>query len=176
MPAIKVDPPPVNMSIVDLRTGKPTKPFVDFMHRLWKRTGGEQDAIDNLDSTNAYPFFRPAGPQDPEDRQPSFVMQKNGASREEVEEVVNSALAYSSASQRASQAMVDEAISNLSAMIAGNAPRSDLIEAIETLRTVTLSEMAGCRSEIGELRAEVNHLSNLVVAMAFRGTQDQSTL
>lgn len=154
MPAIKVDPPPVNMSIVDTRTGMPTRPFVEFMHRLWKRTGGEQDAIDSLDSTNAYPFFRPAGPQDPEDRQPSFVMQQAGAS----------------------QVAIDEAVNNLSAMVAARAPQSDLIEAIETLRTVTLSEMAGCRSEVGELRAEVNHLTNLVVAMAFRGTQDQSNL
>lgn len=154
MPAIKVDPPPVNMSIVDTRTGMPTRPFVEFMHRLWKRTGGEQDAIDVLDSTNAYPFFRPAGPQDPEDRQPSFVMQQSGAS----------------------QGAIDEAVNNLAALVSARAPQSDLIEAIETLRTVTLSEMAGCRSEIGELRAEVNHLSNLVVAMAFRGTQDQSTL
>ena len=154
MPAIKVDPPPVNMSIVDLRTGRPTRPFVEFMHRLWKRTGGEQDAIDVLDSTNAYPFFRPAGPTDPEDRQPSFVMQQSGASH----------------------GAIDEAVNNLAALVAARAPQSDLIEAIETLRTVTLSEMAGCRSEIGELRAEVSHLSNLVVAMAFRGTQDQSTL
>lgn len=154
MPAIKVDPPPVNMSIVDTRTGMPTRPFVEFMHRLWKRTGGEQDAIDALDSTNAYPFFRPAGPTDPEDRQPSFIMQPSGAS----------------------QGAIDEAVSSLASLVAARAPQSDLIEAIEILRTVTLSEMAGCRSEIGELRAEVSYLSNLVVAMAFRGTQDQSNL
>ena len=154
MPAIKVDPPPVNMSIVDLRTGKPTRTFVEFMHRLWKRTGGEDDAVDNLDTSNAYPFFKTSTPQDPEDRQPSFMVQQTGAGQE----------------------AIDEAVNNLASLVAARAPQSDLIEAIETLRTVTLSEMAGCRSEIGELRAEVSHLSNLVVAMAFRGTQDQSTL
>ena len=101
MPAIKVDPPPVNMSIVDTRTGMPTRPFVEFMHRLWKRTGGGQDSIDALDSTNAYPFFRPSGPQDPEDRQPSFVMQPSGAS----------------------QGAIDEAVNNLASLVAARAPQ-----------------------------------------------------
>ena len=147
MPAIKVDPPPVNMSIVDLRTGKPTRTFVEFMHRLWKRTGGEDDAVDNLDTSNAYPFFKTSTPQDPEDRQPSFMVQQTGAGQE----------------------AIDEAVNNLASLVAARAPQSDLIEAIETLRTVILVDMARSRSEIGELREQVQQLSKQVGNVDLRG-------
>ena len=44
MAGIKVDPPPVNMQIIDMKTGRPTRPFIEFLHRIWKRTGGD-DAV-----------------------------------------------------------------------------------------------------------------------------------
>jgi hypothetical protein len=140
MAGIKVDPPPVNMQIIDMKTGRPTRPFIEFLHRIWKRTGGEQDAIGDLESTNAYPFFRPAGPVDPEDRQPSFIVQP----------------------QSNSQAHVDEAMDKLAALVIAKAPEHDVIEAIESLRAVTLSDMAGLRSEVGELREQVESIFPLV--------------
>ena len=144
MAGVRVDPPPINIGIVDIRTGKPTAPFIEFMHRLWKRSGGSQDAIDVLDSTNAYPFFRPAGPNDPEDRQPSFVVQQQGASQE----------------------AINEAMNNLAALITTKAPESDLIEAIETLRAVTLTSITALHSDIGELRERVDQLALLAKSMA----------
>ena len=140
MAGIKVDPPPVNMQIIDMKTGRPTRPFIEFLHRIWKRTGGEQDSISELDSANAYPFFRPAGPVDPEDRQPSFIVQP----------------------QSNSQAHVDEAMDKLAALVIAKAPEHDVIEAIESLRAVTLSDMAGLRSEVGELREQVESIFPLV--------------
>ena len=140
MAGIKVDPPPVNMQIIDMKTGRPTRPFIEFLHRIWKRTGGEQDAIGDLESTNAYPFFRPAGPIGPEDRQPSFIVQP----------------------QSNSQAHVDEAMDKLAALVIAKAPEHDVIEAIESLRAVTLSDMAGLRSEVGELREQVESIFPLV--------------
>lgn len=135
MPAIKVDPPPINMGIVDLNTGKPTRPFVEFMHRLWKRTGGEQDAIDLLDSTNAYPFFRPAGPQDVD----------------------------------AAESSIDLAVNNLAALVSAKAPETEMLEAIEYLRAVTLVDMARSRSETGELREQVRQLSKQVGSVDLNG-------
>lgn len=46
MPGISVDQPPLNTQIVDPATGYPTRAFVDFIHRMWKRSGGNDDASD----------------------------------------------------------------------------------------------------------------------------------
>jgi len=124
MAGIKVDPPPVNMQIIDMKTGRPTRPFIEFMHRVWQRTGGEVDAIDDLDVTNSYPVFKPTS---------------------------------------ASEEQINEAIQNLSALVHAKAPQPDVLDAIESLRAVTLSDMAGLHSEIGELREHVENLITLVM-------------
>lgn len=46
MVGIKVDPPPLAVQVVDPRTGYPTRAFSDFIHRLWERSGGNDDAFD----------------------------------------------------------------------------------------------------------------------------------
>ena len=48
MAGIKVDPPPVNMQIIDMKTGRPTRPFIEFLHRIWKRTGGDDAVSDHV--------------------------------------------------------------------------------------------------------------------------------
>jgi len=141
MAKIKVDPPPVNMQIIDMKTGRPTRPFIEFMHRLWQRTGGEVDAIDDLDVTNSYPVFKPTSASDAEIGQPSFLEGQKGASEEQI----------------------NEAIQNLSALVHAKAPQPDVLDAIESLRAVTLSDMAGLHSEIGELREHVESLITLVM-------------
>ena len=141
MAKIKVDPPPVNMQIIDMKTGRPTRPFIEFMHRLWQRTGGEVDAIDDLDVTNSYPVFKPTSASDAEIGQPSFLEGQKGASEEQI----------------------NEAIQNLSALVHAKAPQPDVLDAIESLRAVTLSDMAGLHSEIGELREHVENLITLVM-------------
>jgi len=141
MAGIKVDPPPVNMQIIDMKTGRPTRPFIEFMHRVWKRTGGEVDAIEDLDVTNSYPVFKPTSASDAEIGQPSFLEGQKGASEEKI----------------------NEAIQNLSALVHAKAPQPDVLDAIESLRAVTLSDMAGLHSEIGELREHVESLITLVM-------------
>jgi len=141
MAGIKVDPPPVNMQIIDMKTGRPTRPFIEFMHRLWQRTGGEVDAIEDLDVTNSYPVFKPTSASDAEIGQPSFLEGQKGASEEQI----------------------NEAIQNLSALVHAKAPQPDVLDAIESLRAVTLSDMAGLHSEIGELREHVENLITLVM-------------
>ena len=141
MAGIKVDPPPVNMQIIDMKTGRPTRPFIEFMHRLWQRTGGEVDAIEDLDVTNSYPVFKPTSASDAEIGQPSFLEGQKGASEEQI----------------------NEAIQNLSALVHAKAPQPDVLDAIESLRAVTLSDMAGLHSEIGELREHVESLITLVM-------------
>jgi len=141
MAGIKVDPPPVNMQIIDMKTGRPTRPFIEFMHRVWQRTGGEVDAIDDLDVTNSYPVFKPTSASDAEIGQPSFLEGQKGASEEQI----------------------NEAIQNLSALVHAKAPQPDVLDAIESLRAVTLSDMAGLHSEIGELREHVENLITLVM-------------
>ena len=141
MAGIKVDPPPVNMQIIDMKTGRPTRPFIEFMHRLWQRTGGEVDAIEDLDVTNSYPVFKPTSASDAEMGQPSFLEGQKGASEEQI----------------------NEAIQNLSALVHAKAPQPDVLDAIESLRAVTLSDMAGLHSEIGELREHVESLITLVM-------------
>ena len=141
MAKIKVDPPPVNMQIIDMKTGRPTRPFIEFMHRLWQRTGGEVDAIEDLDVTNSYPVFKPTSASDAEIGQPSFLEGQKGASEEQI----------------------NEAIQNLSALVHAKAPQPDVLDAIESLRAVTLSDMAGLHSEIGELREHVENLITLVM-------------
>lgn len=42
MAGVNVDPPPINTRIVDSQ-GMPTQAMRDFIHRLWERTGGEDD-------------------------------------------------------------------------------------------------------------------------------------
>jgi hypothetical protein len=140
MAGIKVDPPPVNMQIIDMKTGRPTRPFIEFMHRLWQRTGGEVDAIEDLDVTNSYPVFKPTSASDAEMGQPSFLEGQKGASEEQI----------------------NEAIQNLSALVHAKAPQPDVLDAIESLRAVTLSDMAGLRSEVGELREQVESIFPLV--------------
>ena len=140
MAGIKVDPPPVNMQIIDMKTGRPTRPFIEFMHRLWQRTGGEVDAIEDLDVTNSYPVFKPTSASDAEIGQPSFLEGQKGASEEQI----------------------NEAIQNLSALVHAKAPQPDVLYAIESLRAVTLSDMAGLRSEVGELREQVESIFPLV--------------
>ena len=141
MAKIKVDPPPVNMQIIDMKTGRPTRPFIEFLHRIWKRTGGEVDAIEDLDVTNSYPVFKPTSASDAEIGQPSFLEGQKGASEEQI----------------------NEAIQNLSALVHAKAPQPDVLDAIESLRAVTLSDMAGLHSEIGELREHVESLITLVM-------------
>jgi len=141
MAGIKVDPPPVNMQIIDMKTGRPTRPFIEFLHRIWKRTGGEVDAIEDLDVTNSYPVFKPTSASDAEIGQPSFLEGQKGASEEQI----------------------NEAIQNLSALVHAKAPQPDVLDAIESLRAVTLSDMAGLHSEIGELREHVESLITLVM-------------
>jgi polyhydroxyalkanoate synthesis regulator phasin len=92
------------------------------MHRLWQRTGGEVDAIEDLDVTNIY------------------LEREKGASEEQI----------------------NEAIQNLSALVHAKAPQPDVLDAIESLRAVTLSDMAGLRSEVGELREQVESIFPLV--------------
>lgn len=63
MPGIKVDQPPLNTQIVDPITGYPTRAFVDFIHRMWVRSGGADDAGDFILKTLVgarYPNPRPA--------------------------------------------------------------------------------------------------------------------
>lgn len=43
MSVTKVDPPPINLPVVDPKSGMPSRPFIEFLHRMWKRTGGEFD-------------------------------------------------------------------------------------------------------------------------------------
>ena len=141
MAEVNVSPPPISTSIVDPKTGMPTRPFIEFMHRLWKRTGGDQDTISDLDVTNAYPFFSTAPPTDPENRQPSFAIPERNNNQE----------------------AIDRAIGDVTALVIAQAPQNDVIEAIESLRAVTLSDMAGLHSEIGELREHVESLITLVM-------------
>ena len=140
MAEVNVSPPPISTSIVDPKTGMPTRPFIEFMHRLWKRTGGDQDAINDLDVTNAYTFFSTAPPTDPENRQPSFAIPERNNNQE----------------------AIDRATGDVTALVIAQAPQNDVIEAIESLRAVTLSDMAGLHSEIGELREHVESLFPLV--------------
>lgn len=142
MVGVKVDPPPVNMSIVDTKTGMPTRPFIEFMHRLWQRTGGENDAVENLDVSNSYPFFKPTNAGDSEIGQPSFLEGQKGASEEQI----------------------NEAIQNLSALVHAKAPQPDVLEAIELLKAVTLANITSARSEIGELRKDLDSLSVFISA------------
>lgn len=46
MAGVKVDTPPIGIQIVDPQTGMPTRAMADFMHRLWERSGGNDDASD----------------------------------------------------------------------------------------------------------------------------------
>ena len=124
MAKIKVDPPPVNMQIIDMKTGRPTRPFIEFMHRLWQRTGGEVDAIDDLDVTNSY------------------LEGQKGASEEQI----------------------NEAIQNLSALVHAKAPQPDVLDAIESLKAVTLANITSARSEIGELRKDLDSISVFISA------------
>jgi hypothetical protein len=62
VPGISVDQPPLNTQIVDPVTGYPTRAFVDFIHRMWKRSGGNDDASDFILKTligARYPNPRP---------------------------------------------------------------------------------------------------------------------
>jgi phosphoglycerate dehydrogenase-like enzyme len=124
MAGIKVDPPPVNMQIIDMKTGRPTRPFIEFMHRLWQRTGGEVDAIEDLDVTNIY------------------LEREKGASEEQI----------------------NEAIQNLSALVHAKAPQPDVLDAIESLKAVTLANITSARSEIGELRKDLDSISVFISA------------
>ena len=63
MPGISVDPPPLNTRVIDPATGYPTRAFVDFMHRMWVRSGGNDDASDFILKTLVgarYPNQKPA--------------------------------------------------------------------------------------------------------------------
>lgn len=142
MAKIKVDPPPVNMQIIDMKTGRPTRPFIEFMHRLWQRTGGEVDAIEDLDVTNSYPVFKPTSASDAEIGQPSFLEGQKGASEEQI----------------------NEAIQNLSALVHAKAPQPDVLDAIESLKAVTLANITSARSEIGELRKDLDSISVFISA------------
>ena len=123
MAGIKVDPPPVNMQIIDMKTGRPTRPFIEFMHRVWQRTGGEVDAIEDLDVTK-------------------FLEGQKGASEEQI----------------------NEAIQNLSALVHAKAPQPDVLDAIESLKAVTLANITSARSEIGELRKDLDSMSVFISA------------
>lgn len=150
MAGVSVDPPPINHPIVDTRTGKPTRPFVEFLHRMWKRTGGEQDAIEAQENLNAFTLFNPGGPYDPEsDQVAALSLNGSGGSPEQLEEAMN----------------------DLAAMIAAQAPAGDILAAIEDLRSATLASVKSCNSEVGELRAEVESLKQIVVSMSFIGTR-----
>lgn len=48
MAGVKVDQPPLSTAIVDTRTGLATREFVNFIHRLWIRTGGNDDSSDYI--------------------------------------------------------------------------------------------------------------------------------
>lgn len=52
MAGVKVDPPPLAIQIVDLKTGMPTRAMSDFLLRLWQRTGGNVDAVEGLVQVN----------------------------------------------------------------------------------------------------------------------------
>jgi len=47
MAGTRVDPPPLNVAVVDGR-GFPTPPLRDFLHRLWIRTGGHDNELTTL--------------------------------------------------------------------------------------------------------------------------------
>lgn len=48
MAGVNVSPPPLNTPLIDLRTGMPTPAMVDFIHKIWLRTGGTDDNDDFL--------------------------------------------------------------------------------------------------------------------------------
>lgn len=53
----KVNPPPINVPVVDPRSGMPTRALTDFLGSLWRRTGGNDDEVDailRLLSTTGY--------------------------------------------------------------------------------------------------------------------------
>lgn len=57
MAGTRVDPPPLNVAVVDGR-GFPTSALRDFLHRLWIRTGGSDDELNTvlrLMTSGAYP-------------------------------------------------------------------------------------------------------------------------
>ncbi|MGM0614766.1 MAG: hypothetical protein ACQES7_04305 [Pseudomonadota bacterium] len=43
MAGIKVDHPPITFALVDPKTGRPTRAMVEFLHKMWLRTGGNDD-------------------------------------------------------------------------------------------------------------------------------------
>lgn len=146
MAGTKVSPPPINTQIVDPVTGIPTRPFVEFVRQIWERTGGSNDDIDDLDLTNAYPVFRPAGPVDPEDSQPTFLFLHTAGTN--------------------SAEDMQPSFETVTALVQANAPEQEIMDAVESLRATTLARINALHSDIGELRDRVDQLAQLAQSMA----------
>jgi phosphoglycerate dehydrogenase-like enzyme len=64
----------------------------------------------------------------------------------------------------ASEEQINEAIQNLSALVHAKAPQPDVLDAIESLKAVTLANITSARSEIGELRKDLDSISVFISA------------
>lgn len=155
MAGIKVDPPPLAVQVVDPRTGYPTRALSDFLHRLWERSGGNDDASDFIvklmTGLKSQPSVKP--------------VQQDGPG----EQVFNigSSLGHQ---------QLNDVIGN--AMVIAMQSKSDntqqLLEAILSVGVMVNSMNRSHSSEIAELKKEIESVKAMVSSMAFVGTKSYS--
>lgn len=155
MAGIKVDPPPLAVQVVDPKTGFPTRALSDFLHRLWERSGGNDDASDFIvklmTGLKSQPSVKP--------------VQQDGPG----EQVFN-------IGSSVSQQQLNEAIGN--AMVIAMQSKSDnaqqMLEAILSVGVMVNSITRSHSSEIAELKKEIESVRAMVSSMAFVGTKSYS--
>lgn len=155
MAGIKVDPPPLAVQVVDPRTGYPTRAFSDFIHRLWERSGGNDDASDFIvklmTGLKSMPSVNPVQQGGPGDQ----VFQiGGGVGRHEINEIIGNAIVM--------------------AMQSKSDNTQQLLESILSVGVMVNSMARTHGSEITELKKEIESVRAMVSAMAFVGTKSYS--
>ncbi len=145
MAGVKVDPPPLVTPVVDIKTGYPTRALSDFLHRLWLRTGGNDDTSD-------YILKLMTGSSMHGDQ----VTDSQGANEQTI--AINSGI---------SPAQVDDQISVVLGLLNRNAGNEEALHAVGMLASMMQTMQSRYSGEVVALRQEIEEVKSLVASGAF---------
>lgn len=155
MAGIKVDPPPLAVQVVDPRTGYPTRALSDFLHRLWERSGGNDDASDFIVKLMTGLKSQPSvNPQQQEVLNEQVFQIGSGVSQQQLNDMIGNAMVITMQSKSDNT--------------------QQLLEAILSVGVMVNSMNRSHSSEIAELKKEIESVKAMVSSMAFVGTKSYS--
>ncbi len=144
MAGVKVDPPPLAVQVVDSK-GYPTRALTEFLHRLWLRTGGNDDTGDYILKLMTSSGVKEEGRVESGVSNQTFEL-GNGVSVDQVGELIGAAVG-----------LVKHHTEN----------NHEAQAAIGALSVLMQAQQRQYASEISELRKEVESVKMLVSSSAF---------